>query len=50
MKSINPLIANYHSQKLIQDKMQIICIKKLKNQIKLTKELLDKLRVHVRNH
>ena len=50
MKSINPLIANYHSQKLIQDKMQVICIKKLKNQIKLTKELLDKLRVHVRNH
>jgi len=50
MKSINPLIANYHSQKLIQDKMQIICIKKLKNQIKLTKELLDKLRVHIRNH
>ena len=30
--------------------MQVICIKKLKNQIKLTKELLDKLRVHVRNH
>lgn len=50
MKSINPLIANYHSQKQIEDKMQVTCIKKLKDQIKLTKELLVKLRVHVRNH
>tara|TARA_R100000789_G_scaffold93505_1_gene92710 strand:+ start:56 stop:898 length:843 start_codon:yes stop_codon:yes gene_type:complete len=50
MKSINPIIANYHSQKLMQDKVQVICIKKLKDQIKLTKELLDKLRVHIRGH
>lgn len=34
----------------MQDKVQVICIKKLKDQIKLTKELLDKLRVHIRGH